>query len=71
MLKAVDTVTTDKNFRIRPATSDDVSQILAFIKELAEFELLRDEVTANEESLRESLFCANPGAEVSPAFAGD
>lgn len=60
-----------ENFHIRAATVDDVSLILAFIKGLAEFELLSDEVTATEASLRESLFGANPAAEVAIAFAGD
>ncbi|MBN1675620.1 MAG: GNAT family N-acetyltransferase [Kiritimatiellae bacterium] len=57
--------------RIRPATPDDVPLILAFIRQIAEFEKLSHRVTATEEDLRESLFGANPGAEVLLAFAGD
>lgn len=62
---------TNNKFHIRAATDDDVSLILTFIKGLADFERLSDEVTATEESLRESLFGANPGAEVAMGFAGD
>lgn len=64
-------MTTNNNFHIRDATVDDVSMILTFIKGLADFERLSDEVTATEEDLRESLFGANPGAEVAIGFAGD
>ena len=62
---------TNNKFHIRAATADDVSLILTFIKGLADFERLSDEVTATEESLRESLFGANPGAEVAIGFVGD
>jgi len=62
---------TNNKFHIRAATADDVSLILMFIKGLADFERLSDEVTATEESLRESLFGANPGAEVAIGFVGD
>jgi GNAT superfamily N-acetyltransferase len=61
----------NNNFHIRPATPADAALILTFIKGLAEFELLSDEVTATEADLRESLFGANPGAEVAIGFAGD
>lgn len=50
--------------RIREATRDDVPLILAFIRELAEFERLADEVVATEEILRDTLFGASPRAEV-------
>ena len=62
---------TADNFHIRPAAPDDVPLILAFIKGLAEFEHLSGEVTATEAGLRESLFGANPAAEVVIGFAGD
>jgi GNAT superfamily N-acetyltransferase len=51
-------------FSIRPATSDDVSTILSFIRALAEFENLTHEVTATEERLMDELFGASPRAEV-------
>lgn len=48
----------------RPATIDDTADILALIRELAEYEKLSHEVKATEEGLRESLFGAKPYAEV-------
>ena len=52
------------DFTIRPADAADVPLILSFIRELAEFERLLDEVVADEENLREHLFGARPAAEV-------
>jgi len=49
---------------IRFARSDDVATILAFIHELAEYERLADEVTADEAQLRATLFGVRPAAEV-------
>src|SRR5687768_2246859 len=51
-------------FEIKPATVEDVPQILAFIKGLAEYEKLAHEVVATEEILRETLFGTRPFAEV-------
>ena len=51
-------------FEIRPATKEDVPVILAFIKELAEYERLSHTVVATEDVLRQSLFGGNPVAEV-------
>ena len=59
------------NFQIRLATSDDVPSILAFIKGLAEFEHLTNEVTVTEADLQKSLFGQNPAAEVVMGFEGD
>jgi GNAT superfamily N-acetyltransferase len=56
--------------RIVPARADDVPVILRMIKGLAEYEQLSHEVVATEESLRASLFGANPAAEVVIAYAG-
>jgi GNAT superfamily N-acetyltransferase len=55
---------------IRPATVDDVSLILTFIRALADYEKLLDEVTATEERLRATLFPASgrPAAECVLAF---
>lgn len=50
--------------RLRPATVDDVPLILAFIRELAEYERLRHEAVVTEELLRETLFGPRPYAEV-------
>jgi GNAT superfamily N-acetyltransferase len=57
--------------RIRPATVQDVSLILSFIKELAYFERLSHEVVATEETLRESLFGEWRAAEVVIGQQGD
>ena len=43
-------------FKIRYAKEEDVSLILKFIKELADYEKMLDEVEATEEILKESLF---------------
>lgn len=48
---------------IEPATPADVGLILSFIRELADYERLLDQVVASEELLREQLFGARPGAE--------
>lgn len=50
-------------FSIRPATPDDVALVLQFIRDLAEYEKLLDEVRATETSLRECLFGVRPVAE--------
>jgi GNAT superfamily N-acetyltransferase len=49
---------------IRPATVDDVPLVLRFIRELAEYEHLADQVVATEDVLRETLFGVEPRAEV-------
>lgn len=50
--------------RIRPAVAADVPLILAYIRELAEYEKLAHEVTADEAALRDTLFGTAPAAEV-------
>lgn len=52
------------DFEIRPAREEDVPLILWFIKELARYERLLDEVVTTEEVLRESLFGERRVAEV-------
>jgi len=49
---------------IRPAVRADVAAILAFIRELAEYERLAHEAVADEAGLAEQLFGAVPRAEV-------
>lgn len=44
------------DLEVRPATEEDVSLILDFIRELAEYEKLSHEVVADEETLRRNLF---------------
>eukprot|EP01035_Chromulina_nebulosa_P051492 gene51492-biopygen36364 len=52
---------------IRPATSADVPLILDFIRGLADYEKLSHEVIATQETLRATLFPADPAAR--PAAA--
>lgn len=56
------------NIKIIKAEEKDIPLILSFIKEIAEYEKLSDEVIATEESLRQSLFRNNPNAEVIFAY---
>ncbi|HWH46411.1 MAG TPA: GNAT family N-acetyltransferase [Burkholderiales bacterium] len=58
-------------FHIRSANAEDIPLVLAFIRELAEYERLSHLVSAGEAQLRESLFGAQPGAEILLGFAGD
>ena len=48
---------------IRFATPDDVSTIMRFVRELAEFEREADKVVATEELLHEAMFRDRPAAE--------
>jgi GNAT superfamily N-acetyltransferase len=50
--------------QIIPATERDVPLVFSFIRKLAEYERLLDEVVATEELLREGLFGPHPAAEV-------
>ena len=52
------------DFMLREARAKDCGLILALIRELAEYEKLSHEVVATEEVLRETLFGAQPRAEV-------
>lgn len=52
---------------ITPATVADVPLVLRFIKALAEYERMTDQVVATEESVRESLFGGRPSAEAAIA----
>ena len=57
-------------FRIVPATEDDLPVILQLINGLAEYERLAHAVVASEDVLRESLFIKR-AAEVVIGYAGD
>lgn len=50
--------------QIRPANTNDASLILTFIRALAVYEKLEQEVTTTEELLRRNLFGENSPAEV-------
>ena len=56
---------------IRAATPDDLPLILQFIRELAAYEKLSDEVTADEARLRQTLFGERPAAECLLALSDD
>ncbi len=58
---------------IREATAADSGLILDFIKQLADYEKMSDEVVATEDSLRKQLFPTdgNPKAHAVLAYAGD
>lgn len=62
---------TPQGFRIREATEEDVPLILAFVRELAEYEKLSHEVVATEEALRDSLFGERRVAEVLLGYVED
>ena len=56
--------------RISPAGPADVPEILAMVRELAEFEHLLHEAVATEEGLAAALFGPRPYAEVLIARVG-
>jgi GNAT superfamily N-acetyltransferase len=53
-----------RDLAIRFATVADVSTVLHFIRSLARYETLEDEVVADEAALRATLFGERPAAEV-------
>ena len=52
-----------ESLKIRPAREADVQLLVEFIRALAEYEKLLDEVVVTEEIVRESLFGKKPAAE--------
>ncbi len=57
--------------QIKPATENDLAQVLSFIQQLADYEKLRDKCVATEEVLRESLFGSKRHAEILIAYWED
>ena len=55
---------TQRIITLRPAAAADIPHILAFIRELAEYEKLAHEAVADESTLMTQLFGAKPAAEV-------
>ncbi len=55
---------------IRPAVREDVGTVLSFIRQLAAYERLEDEVEATEDALEATLFGPRPAAEVLLASLG-
>ena len=62
--------TAPNGVKIRSACEQDLPLILAFVKDLAEYERLSHLVTTTETGLRDALFGLHPGAEVVLAFDG-
>ena len=62
--------TTIPNFTLRFATEADVALILSFIKELADYEKMLDEVVATEAVLHESLFVRKAAEVVIGEYEG-
>ncbi len=62
---------TSAQLRIAPAEESQIPLILSFIRKLAEYERLSDEVVADEETLRSFLFGPNPAAEAVFAYVAD
>lgn len=58
------------DFKLRFAKEQDVALILGFIKELAEYEKMPDEVVATEEVLKESLFTRKAAEVVIGEYGG-
>lgn len=54
----------DKSIEIREAIVEDVPLIIDFIKKIAAFEKLSDEVSADEDVITETLFGEEPSAKV-------
>jgi GNAT superfamily N-acetyltransferase len=65
------TTTNPPTLQVRPATAADLPVVLGFIRELADYEHLSHMVTATEAGLKDSLFGAQPGAEVLLASEGE
>jgi GNAT superfamily N-acetyltransferase len=59
-----------EKLRIEQAAERDVPLILEFIRQLAEYERLADQVVATEDGLRKTLFGPRPSAEVIIGYAG-
>ncbi len=57
-------MTSPADLEIRFARADDTPAILAFIRDLAEYEKLAHEVVADDSQLRATLFGVRPAAEV-------
>ena len=57
-------MTFPSDLMIRFAVPADAPTIVAFIRELAEYEKLLDGVIADEAAIQSTLFCTQPAAEV-------
>lgn len=59
------------NFRIEKAAPENISQIVAFVKEFAEFEKLSDVCAISEDDLRAAIFGADAFVNCLIAFADE
>lgn len=60
----------EADLEIEPARPGDVPELLAMVRELAEYEKARDEVVATVDDLADGLFGERPGAEALVARLG-
>lgn len=51
------------NYVLRPAVSEDISQIIALMRDMAEFEKMLDQFEATETAIYDNLFGAEPAAK--------
>ena len=68
MKKFIDTKL--EGFKLRYAGESDTALILDFIKELAIYEKMLDQVVATEEGLRDSLFCKKAAEVIIGEYEG-
>lgn len=68
MKKFIDTKL--EGFKLRYADESDTALILDFIKELAIYEKMLDQVVATEEGLRDSLFCKKAAEVIIGEYEG-
>jgi GNAT superfamily N-acetyltransferase len=62
-------VTGSASLQIRKATAPDVPLIFAFIRKLAEYERMSDQVVSTEEQLRDAMFGPRPVVETLLAYS--
>ncbi len=62
---------TAQALQIRSATEEDVPLVLSFVRKLAEYGDLSDEVSATEQDIRAALFGPRPLAEAVLAYVGN
>ncbi len=67
----INMATDTASLEIRPATESDVPVILSFIRKLAEYGDISDEVSATEDDIRAALFGPNPVAAAVFAWYGN
>ena len=60
-----------KTVQVRPAVPDDAVEIVAMIRELADYERALTEVVATEDHLRRTLFAADPAVFAHVAETAD